>query len=304
MSASPRLHVVASSHDLQKDKLVDGLGENRPTQRKQLIFDQLQSHASHITTHLLPPSTSPPSLSLAHVVHHPAYLSFLTRAWPEWQAHLSSHTADLYMSADMKRTGGDTAVFLPGQIAPRDLSSLPPPHSPQQQQATADLTRPGSTIFSQICYYGLDRLTPIQAHTLTDLSNDLRVIDTAISLIPPPPSSTPTPPSSSPPSSSPPYIYAMTTQPGHHASTSTFGGYCYVNNAAVAAALLVEKGYARVGVLDVDYHAGNGTVQIFYQRPDVLVATLHCDPDVDYPYNCGYADHTGQGEGEGYTINV
>ena len=270
MSASVLLHLVTSAHDLQKEKLVDGLGENRPTQRKQLIYDQLNHHSSLVSIHLLPPPSSPPSLSLASVVHSAPYLSFLERAWSEWQHHVAARTADLYMSAEMKRSGGDTSVFLPGQVAPRDTANVHGGVGP-----TVDLSRPGSTIFSQICYYGLDRLTPIQAHTLTDLSNDLRAIETAVALIPAPADARPT------------YVYALTTQPGHHASTETFGGYCYVNQAAVCAALLLRKGYGRVGVLDIDYHAGNGTVQIFYPSPEVFVATLHCHPDLDYPYNCG-----------------
>ena len=246
---------------------MDGLGENRPTQRKQLIFDQLQHQSQHIHTTLLRDPLPSLSLQMASCVHSADYLSFLERAWAEWSAHVADKTADTYMSAEMSRRGGDTSVFLPGQIAPRDSSNVV---TPGAAATVGALSRPGSSIHSQICYYALDRLTPIQAHTLTDLAHDLRVIHTAANLIPPP-SATTTPPT---------YVYALTTQPGHHASTSTFGGYCYIATAAVCAALLRQKGYERVGVLDVDYHAGNGTVQIYYGSSDVMVASLHAHPDI------------------------
>ena len=313
MSASspPLLHLVTSPHDLSIDAAShSGLGENRPTLRKQLIFDELQRQpASILATHLLPPPpadalTSPSVLYLALRVHLPAYVSFLSRAWSEWQRHCTARTADQYSGAEMSRQGGgDTSVFLPGQCAPRDLASL-------SGVSTADLTRAGRSIFSEVCYYCVDRLTPIQAHTLSDLHNDLRVIQAAVNLIPPPSSSAPqshsdtastssasstasasssssTSSTSTPTSVHLPTVYALTTQPGHHASTALYGGYCYVNNAAVCAQLLHDKGYGRVGVLDVDYHAGNGTQQLFYQSAHVIVASLHIDPDVDYPYNTG-----------------
>ena len=296
----PRLHLVTSAHDLTQDKLVAGLGENRPTQRKQLIFDQLRQHAEDVQVQLLTePLPSPPSLELALLVHTADYVSFLCRAWAEWSELVREGKADLYMSAEMKRKGGDTSVFLPGQIAPRDHTNVV---FGQSQSAAAAktlslLSRPGRSIHSQICYYALDRLTPIQSHTLTDLAHDLRVIEAAAALIPAPSASSPSP-------SAPVRVYALTTQPGHHASASTFGGYCYVNNAAVCCALLSRKGYRRVGLLDVDYHAGNGSMQIFYSTNRVLFASLHCEPDFDYPYNIGYSDQTGEGDGAGYTVNV
>ena len=250
---------------------MDGLGENKPTQRKQLIFDALHHHAAHIHTTLLRDPLPSLSLHLASCVHSHAYLSFLERAWAEWSQLVASQQADTYMTAEMTRRGGDPSVFLPGQIAPRDHSNVV---SPQLGAALGGaLSRPGGSIHSQICYYALDRLTPIQAHTLTDLAHDLRVIQSAADLIPPPP---PASSAAAPPT----YVYALTTQPGHHASTSTFGGYCYIATAAVCAALLRQKGYARVGVLDIDYHAGNGTVQIYYGSPDVMVASLHAHPDI------------------------
>jgi len=81
------------------------------------------------------------------------------------------------------------------------------------------------------------------------------------------------------------------------------GGYCYLNNAAIAAQRAIVDGLERIAVLDVDFHHGNGTQEIFYDRGDVYFASLHGDPFVSYPYFLGYADERGRGDGEGCTAN-
>ena len=98
--------------------------------------------------------------------------------------------------------------------------------------------------------------------------------------------------------------FALCRPPGHHAGARFAGGYCFVNNAAVAAEWLRLNGAARVSVLDVDYHHGNGTQQIFYARGDVQVVNIHADPIVEYPYFLGHADERGAGEGEGCNLNL
>ncbi|RZJ25181.1 MAG: histone deacetylase family protein [Haliea sp.] len=98
--------------------------------------------------------------------------------------------------------------------------------------------------------------------------------------------------------------FALTRPPGHHAGMDFFGGYCFLNNAAVAAQALRDGGAARVAVLDVDYHHGNGTQAIFYDRPDVFFASVHGDPHTEYPYYLGYADETGAGAGLGHNLNL
>ena len=97
--------------------------------------------------------------------------------------------------------------------------------------------------------------------------------------------------------------YALCRPPGHHAGRSTYGGYCFLNNAALAAQELRDRGFARVAVLDIDYHHGNGTQEIFYARDDVLFASIHGTPDTEYPYFLGYADERGIDAGEGFTHN-
>ncbi|MDW3221187.1 MAG: histone deacetylase family protein [Acidimicrobiales bacterium] len=98
--------------------------------------------------------------------------------------------------------------------------------------------------------------------------------------------------------------FARCRPPGHHASRDQFGGYCYLNNAAIAAQRLRDGGHDRVGVLDVDYHHGNGTQDIFWRRDDVAFASIHADPLVEFPYFLGHADETGDGPGEGFTKNL
>ncbi len=98
--------------------------------------------------------------------------------------------------------------------------------------------------------------------------------------------------------------FALTRPPGHHAGADFFGGYCFLNNAAVAAQALRDAGVGRVAVLDVDYHHGNGTQAIFYARDDVHFASLHADPVSDYPYYLGHADERGAGAGLGFNHNL
>lgn len=98
--------------------------------------------------------------------------------------------------------------------------------------------------------------------------------------------------------------FALSRPPGHHAGPDFFGGYCFLNNAAIAADYLLECGAARIAILDVDYHHGNGTQEIFYARGDVLFCSVHCDPRQEYPYFLGYADETGRGGGEGCNLNL
>lgn len=96
--------------------------------------------------------------------------------------------------------------------------------------------------------------------------------------------------------------YALCRPPGHHAGRRTFGGFCYFNNAAVAANRLAAEG--KVAVLDIDFHHGNGTQDIFYRRDDVLTVSLHGHPNYAYPYFSGFADEIGEGPGRGFNRNL
>ena len=94
-----------------------------------------------------------------------------------------------------------------------------------------------------------------------------------------------------------PSAFALCRPPGHHAGKDYAGGYCFINNASVAAHWLSTKG--KVALLDVDYHCGNGTQDIFYDRADVLTISIHADPHFEYPYYAGYTSETGIGPGSG-----
>ncbi len=97
--------------------------------------------------------------------------------------------------------------------------------------------------------------------------------------------------------------FALCRPPGHHAAIDMYGGYCFLNNAAIAAQHMLDKGANRVAIVDVDFHHGNGTQDIFYKRDDVLFASLHGDPLDAFPHFLGYASETGKGAGAGYTYN-
>jgi acetoin utilization deacetylase AcuC-like enzyme len=115
--------------------------------------------------------------------------------------------------------------------------------------------------------------------------------------------------------------YALCRPPGHHAGRDLYGGYCYLNNAAIAAQYLLQAAsltsqaaddWAATGdrrplsvaILDIDYHHGNGTQQIFYERGDVLFVSIHADPARQYPYFAGYADERGTSDGLGANLNL
>ncbi|MBI1365236.1 MAG: histone deacetylase family protein [Alphaproteobacteria bacterium] len=97
--------------------------------------------------------------------------------------------------------------------------------------------------------------------------------------------------------------YALCRPPGHHATADAAAGFCYFNNAAIAARRL-QKSFPRVAILDVDVHHGNGTQEIFYRSRDVLTVSLHADPKRFYPFFWGHADERGEDAGEGFNLNL
>lgn len=97
--------------------------------------------------------------------------------------------------------------------------------------------------------------------------------------------------------------FALCRPPGHHSGPDYCGGYCYLNNAAIAAEQARRSG-RRVAILDIDYHHGNGTQDIFYGDPEVLFVSIHADPTTDYPFYWGHADERGEGAGLGKTLNL
>ena len=148
--------------------------------------------------------------------------------------------------------------------------------------------RPPTGAVARMSYYAFDTATVIVPGTYAAARAAADVALTAVDLV----------------LGGDPCAYALCRPPGHHAPRAAFGGYCFLNNAAIAAEHARRAGADRVAVVDVDYHHGNGTQQIFYERPDVFYVSLHADPDRAYPYFAGFADECGAGFGAGATLNL
>jgi acetoin utilization deacetylase AcuC-like enzyme len=99
-------------------------------------------------------------------------------------------------------------------------------------------------------------------------------------------------------------VFSVCRPAGHHASQDLAGGYCYLNNAAIAAQAHLNAGANRIALLDIDYHHGNGSQRIFYERADVFFVSIHCRPEDEYPFLMGYASEIGEGPGTGYNLNL
>jgi acetoin utilization deacetylase AcuC-like enzyme len=147
--------------------------------------------------------------------------------------------------------------------------------------------RDGSDIESRLGSYCFDTATPIAKGTWDAARAGVNVALSAAQAI----------------HRADPAAFALTRPPGHHAASDLFGGYCYLNNVAIAAQWLADKGL-RPAILDVDYHHGNGTQAIFYARADILFVSIHADPSFAYPHFLGFADERGAGAGENANLNL
>ena len=142
------------------------------------------------------------------------------------------------------------------------------------------------TIWGQIGYYCTDTTTPILAETWKAAYWSAQVALSAAKDV----------------HKNGGTAYALCRPPGHHAYADLYGGYCYLNNAAIVANWLAQQSCA-VAIVDVDYHHGNGTQAIFYDRDDVLFCSIHADPNQEYPFYCGFASEKGNDKGYGRTLN-
>ncbi len=163
-----------------------------------------------------------------------------------------------------------------------------PGSTPARHRRSRTRSRPPDRIAGALGHWCFDTATPVVAGTWAAARAAVDVALTAADLV----------------ASGEPAAYGLCRPPGHHAARAAFGGYCYLNNAAVAAHWLSGHTGDRISVLDIDFHHGNGTQQIFYHRPDVQYVSLHGDPDRAFPYVAGYADETGAGAGLGTTLNI
>jgi len=143
-------------------------------------------------------------------------------------------------------------------------------------------------IDGRLGYYSFDAGTPITAGTWRAITQAANVALTGQAMV----------------TAGERAVFSLCRPPGHHAGSNFYGGYCFFNNAAIAAQAFRDAGAKRVAVLDVDYHHGNGTQEIFYARADVLTISIHADPMQEYPFFLGHADETGEGQGRGYHLNL
>jgi acetoin utilization deacetylase AcuC-like enzyme len=197
-------------------------------------------------------------------VHDEGLLRFLEIAWPE--ARRQGH-AGPHLIAD---TYPNRRMF-EGMGA----------------EALASVREPVA-ISGRVGWWGLDTANPIVAGTYGAARAAVDVALTAVDLV----------------LGGEQIGYGLCRPPGHHAARAMAGGYCFFNNAAIAAEAIARSTAEPVAILDVDYHHGNGTQQIFWRRGDVLYVSLHADPDRQFPYFLGRATETGEGDGAGSNLNI
>ena len=229
-------------------------------------------------------------LTIASQVHDIEMIQYLRTAWERWKGMPMENRCKFF------RREKD------GESDPAAVPALVPSNFAQRSEPGS---KAGTDVHSQTNWYHTDDETPIFEGLLETLESDILVaLKTHKSMLrwrDKKPQSR--------------YFYSLVTHPGHHAGKSSIGGYCYVNIAALIAHLILHpayeeygnlhgKKYEKVAILDVDYHCGNGTISIFWDRPDVFVASIHADPSGDYPWNSGFADQIGEGPGEGKTLNL
>ncbi len=197
-------------------------------------------------------------------VHDPGLVRFLEAAWDE-----------------LVRQAEDRPALIP--------DTWPNPAMLEGMSADARAAlRPPTAIGGRAGWYGLDSSTPLVAGTYEAARAAVDVALTATDLV----------------LGGEPIAYGLCRPPGHHAARAMYAGYCFFNNAAIAAEAIVRATGERVGILDVDFHHGNGTQQIFWLREDVRYVSLHADPDRQYPYVLGRADETGEEQGRGENLNL
>ncbi|MFL5778090.1 MAG: histone deacetylase family protein [Chloroflexota bacterium] len=197
-------------------------------------------------------------------VHDPGLVRFLAEAWPEARRQ---GLADCPLIAD---TYPNRAMF-------------------EGLSVTAlGRVREPVAVGGRAGWWGLDSANPIVAGTYEAARAAVDVALTTADLV----------------LAGAPVAYGLCRPPGHHAARSMAGGYCFFNNAAIAAEALVGETGQPVAILDVDFHHGNGTQQIFWRRGDVNYVSIHGDPVRQYPYFLGHAEETGEGEGEGANHNL
>jgi acetoin utilization deacetylase AcuC-like enzyme len=214
------------------------------------------------------PRTEPREHGLEPItaVHDEGLVRFLESAWSEVRRQAIPRT---FLSAD---TYPNRAMF-----------------EGMSDAALASLVREPVFAGGRAGFWGLDSAAPLVAGTYVAARGAVDVALTTVDLVL---------------DGGAAAAYGLCRPPGHHAARSMYGGYCFFNNAAIAVEEIVRRTGERVAILDVDYHHGNGSQQIFWRRGDVRYVSIHADPDLEYPYFLGRADETGEAEGTGENLNI
>ncbi|MDT7838331.1 histone deacetylase family protein [Aquabacterium sp. OR-4] len=236
--------------------------------RAEALRDTLQALGLPPEVPAEPPAAS--ARAVLEAVHAPAYLDYLQHAHMRWQA-----------------------LAVPGlSPGPEVLPNLSPyPHPAGHALATGPggvrPPCPSQALVAQTGWFISDLSCPIGPHTWRAVLRAAHTAAAAAAAV----------------VAGAPLAYALCRPSGHHAHRDRAGGFCYVNNSAVAAQQLVQA-FGRVAVLDVDAHHGDGTQQIFYDRGDVFTVSTHADPASYYPFYTGHAHERGAGAGEGCNLNL
>ena len=197
---------------------------------------------------------NPHGLDVVHQIHDPAFVNFLERCYPLWEAEFGpGHFATAYT------------------FGMRGMDQVP-----------------NASVHSMLSCYTFDVCAPFVEGTWKAINAAKDIALTGVDLMQAGESA----------------VFSVCRPAGHHASQDLAGGYCYLNNAAISAQAHLNAGSSRVALLDIDYHHGNGTQRIFYDRADVFFASLHCRPQDEYPFLMGYETEVGAGEGKGYNLNL
>jgi acetoin utilization deacetylase AcuC-like enzyme len=244
----------------QGEAQADALDDfNHPRLRKAYILKAFSTKYQDNTTFVKPSNGPIQDLNSKYkATHSDGLITFLVNAWNKWV-----QLGDARDPMSTLKTQGAQAVAIP-PLVPGNVAL---PRESRQ--------RPSQNVMGQIGYYSTDLCTPVFASLLEELQWDASILEHALELVEKEQTNK--------------VIYALPTHPGHHGAFGSFGGYCYINQAAHAAMTLQQK-YGKAAVLDVDYHVGNGTASIFYDNPNVLVISIHCHPDWDYPFHSGFED--------------
>lgn len=301
VAISTALPSRTSPHDATGSDVYDQ--HNRPRLRRDIILHALSTTYPSATFKV--PDVSPCNLiDLYSRVHDVGMVKFLSTAWSKWTS--------------LGEAKGYYEECCHPQWKKTEEEPIPPLIPCHAAFRNCPNERPSENVMGAMGYYCTDNMTPIVGTLEDELQRDAMIVCNAVEAA----------------FKDNTVVYAITTHPGHHANRDNFGGYCYLNNAALCARLmqrqlecgkcvigqdrvLVENYWAndeesvrnkkkkcRVAIIDVDYHCGNGTSSIFYEDSSVFFTSIHCDPSIEYPFNQGYADQTGSGGGEGSNLHV